>query len=159
MNQLIIQNVFVTASPKAKMRDNKGGVKYTVVKEHALPTREVYSIQDAGNNLVGKIEKIRYTLGMYNLPRWTLTCKNKKIEARKEINQFHSEYKITGEWIAAQGDWLGRTFNVYQHHHPIAKITVSENNDYLVAFEKETNEQLVVCFVFLIMWIRYLEHK
>lgn len=142
--------------------ENNEVLRYYMKLSPSLPTQRKYLIEDFQKKAIGTIKRKRYSLGMYDLPRLFLKVENRdEVTIFKDMEQYKSIYKIDGENITLEGDFLGSHFLMLKNKKKIAIVSITKQQEEFSfdvnILEKEL-ESLIISFIFLVALI-YEEEK
>ncbi|MDZ7542901.1 hypothetical protein ACH36K_11345 [Clostridium sp. MB05] len=136
--------------------DENGKEIISFEKSKALPTRVCYSVINANHEKIGKIERIRNTFGLFDLPRIVISVNNDKITIRKDIKELRDIYEITGSGFSIIGNWYGPHFNISKSEKVLASVDVEKEESestYLVDIIDKSNTEQIICILFALSWI------
>jgi uncharacterized protein YxjI len=153
MSKLYIKEKVSGDTKDFEVKDELGKSVYHVVETGILPTPKYFKVENGEGEEIGKITRKRFNF----LPRYYVHLKDREeISIIKDMVALKTIYKIEGEGLSIDGDWLSKNFSVCKDEKQVAKISEQkgdDDTDYEIEILDESLEDLIICFIVVITFV------
>ncbi|MHC5374787.1 LURP-one-related/scramblase family protein [Enterococcus sp. LJL120] len=157
MKKLYIKQKVFSLGEKFTVKDEAANDRY-FVKGSFMKIPKEFRITDTQGKEVGVITKKVVSL----LPKFFVTVGSKEVVIEKKLSFLKAKYDITGENLSIQGDLWNMNFSMMQEGTEVATVNkkwVSWGDSYEVTILKEELEELIICFVVALDYVKSEENN